>query len=123
MPVSEFTAKFWRLEEEIYHLQQRRTDLARKGLPQPKEQFAAYVLTNVSKKLKPWALHDPLVIYHSGWDNSYHDAQWTGHSMIAGLGETEAAAKAKLQEAINASITEDPVKKRFDLRTLVRPGD
>lgn len=123
LSLDDFVRRFQDLEEDIYRLGQKREDLRRNRLPPMPHKFVAYVLTNVSKKLKPWALRDPMVIYHGGWDNSFHDARWTGHSMIAGMGATEAEAKTKLQEAINASVTEDPVKKRFDLRNMVRPGD
>lgn len=91
----------------------------------PTEPYVAYAVTNVNATYdNAHKINLGNFAYNDGWDGSYHDAEWLGHGLLCAWGKTEQEAESVLSKAIGHLVpAEDPVKQRFEMRRLVRPGD
>lgn len=134
LPFSQFIS--WLSSEHSYS---DARDLSRKAWPKgdlwasapekmnPTYSFASYVVTNTSSKINPKAAYEKWnahVYFNSGWDSSYHDAQWKGQCVLAAFGATPEESKALLDAVFSKMVpADDPVMQRFKMRALVRPGD
>jgi len=85
--------------------------------------YIAYAIGNASEKVDFDVFDESRMFFHDGWDSSYHDAHWTGHMVIGGLGATPDEATKNLRDAFHTLEPEDTAQRRLYLRSLVRPGD
>lgn len=89
--------------------------------------YVAYAITNVNAKLdNAWGLNKqyPNFRFEDGWSSSYHDAEWIGSALLYAWADDPQAAQATLAAVVGHLVpAEDPVKQRFVMRNLVRPGD
>lgn len=141
---SEFYQKFGYVDESVSNITQRyKRRLYDHGAPKinglsplktkPEKEdddwdYVAYMITNVSAKWNEfWDMKfegiREHVYFHNGWTSSYHDASWSGQNMMFALGKTPEDAQQRLHAAASQLMKDDPVKRRFELRRLVRPGD
>ncbi len=88
--------------------------------------YTSFLLINgsaaVNYKNVNWS--SKITDFFDGWDSSYHDANWNGMGLLVGYGPTPEVAEERRDSMIAHVIKgEDAVKRRFQLRQLVRSGD